>query len=210
MNDTINTGQGGFKRHISYKLKIGQIVSGSLVLDGEKLSCVEVDRKKVSRVNLIANVVDKYLQEGEKNYGSLTLDDATGQIRAKFFGEDIEKVKALNQGDTVIVIGLLRVWNNELYITPEIIKKKDSRYLLIRKMEVELEQPKVLDQDKAAEMKNKIMDMIKKADEGGGIDIDKIILELKEPPEVINYEIKKLLEDGVIYEPRPARLRYLG
>ena len=77
-------------------------------------------------------------------------------------------------------------------------------------MEVELEQPKVLDQDKAAEMKNKIMDMIKKADEGGGIDIDKIILELKEPPEVINYEIKKLLEDGVIYEPRPARLRYLG
>jgi hypothetical protein len=52
--------------------------------------------------------------------------------------------------------------------------------------------------------------MVKEAEKDGGIDIDKIILELKEHPELINQEIKRLLEDGIAYEPRPGRLRWLG
>ena len=52
--------------------------------------------------------------------------------------------------------------------------------------------------------------MVKEAEKDGGVDIDKLILELKEHPEVINQEIKKLLEDGTAYEPRPGKLRYLG
>ena len=155
-------------------------------------------------------MTDKFLQEGEKQYGSLTLDDATGQIRVKVFGDDLAKIHDLNQGDTVLVVGLLRAWNNEIYITPEIIKKKDPAFLLVRKLEIEADQPQSLDKEALAQMKDKILAMVKEAEKDGGVDIDKLIMELHEPPEVINNEIKKLLEDGVAYEPRPGKLRYLG
>ena len=208
----LGIGQGGrgFKRHIAYKFKIGQVIAGNQIFDENKLSFIEINNKNVFRVNIIANIVDRYAQEGEKRYGTITIDDASGQIKVKFFGDEVEKIKELNLGDTVLVVGLLKSWNNEVYLTPEIIKKKDFRYLLVRKLESDLEMPKTLDKEKIAELKDKIVEMVRKAEESGGIDTEKIIMELKEPPEIINNEVKKLLEDGVIYEPRPARLRYLG
>lgn len=199
-----------FKRHVAFKLKVGQILSGRQNLDGERLRSIEINGKQVVRVNLIANIIDKFIQEGEKKFGSLTLDDGTGQIKIKLFGEDIKKFESLNQGDTVLVIGLARAWNNEVYLAPEIIKKKDPSFLLIRKLELEAEIPKTLAKEALVELKDKILSMIKEAEKDGGIDIDKVILELKEPPEIINSEIKKLLEGGVAYEPRPGKLRYLG
>ena len=105
---------------------------------------------------------------------------------------------------------MLRYWNNEIYITPEIIKKKDPSFLLVRKLEVESEMPKNPPKETLIELKDKIIDMVKEAEKDGGLDIEKLILELKEHPDVINQEIKKLLEDGVVYEPRPGKLRWLG
>jgi len=199
-----------YKRNTAYKLKIGMILSGKPTMEGDKLKSLETNGKQVVRVNLIANIIDKYIQEGEKKFGSVTLDDATGQVKVKTFGDDVEKFANLQQGDTVLVIGLLRSWNNEVYLTPEIIKKKEPSYLLLRKLEVEAEMPKTLDKPQLTAMKDKILEMIKTAEASGGIDVDKIILELKEHPEIINKEIKHLLEDGIIYEPRPGKLRYLG
>src|SRR3989344_2770977 len=114
-----------FKRYIAYKMHIGMLLSGKPEMEGEKLKFLSIGEKQVSRVNLIANVVDKFIQDGEKKFGSLTLDDATGQIKAKVFGEDIQKFNEINQGDTLLVVGLLRSWNNETYLIPEILKKKD-------------------------------------------------------------------------------------
>jgi uncharacterized protein len=199
-----------FKRNVAYKLRVGQIFQGSPKFENERLLSVELNNKDVVRVNIIANITDKFVQEGEKKFASITLDDASGQVKAKTFGDDISKFSDLNQGDTILVIGLLRSWNNEIYITPEIVKKKDPSFLLIRKLEVEAKQPKTLDKEKTIELKDKIVQMVKSSEEEGGIDIDKIILELKESPEIINQEIKKLLEDGTAYEPRPGKLRYLG
>lgn len=199
-----------FKRNIAYKLRIGGIRAGKPILEGERMLHVEVGGKNVVRVNVIANIVEKYIQEGEKKFGSVTLDDATGQLKVKVFGDDLNKLNELNQGDTVLVIGLLRFWSDEVYITPEIIKKKDSQYLLVRKLEVEADEPKTLAREEVAELKDKILEMVKAGESEGGVDVDKIILELKEPPNVINQEIKKLLEDGIAYEPRPGKLRWLG
>ena len=208
-NETATSGEQ-FKRNIAYKFKIGTILSGKPIIENERLRFVEIGDKKAVRVNLIANVVDKFIQEGEKKYGSVTLDDATGQIRVKTFGEDIEKFASLSQGDTVMIIGLLRFWSNEVYLTPEIIKKKDPAFLLVRKLELEADEPKTLDKEKLLELKDKIVQMIKEAEKDNGIEIDSMILKLKEPAEIINKEIKKLLEDGLAYEPRPGKLRYLG
>ena len=199
-----------YKRHTAYKLRIGSILEGKQILEADKLKFIESQGKSISRTNVIANITDKYIQDGEKKFASITLDDGTGQIKAKVFGEDIEKFSALSQGDTILVIGLLRSWNNEIYLTPEIIKKKAPEYLLIRKLESEASQPKTLEKEKLFELKDKLITKLKESEKDGGLDIDKIILDLKEPPEVINTEIKKLLEDGVAYEPRPGKLRYLG
>lgn len=208
MNSQISEQQ--FKRHVAFKLKIGQILSGEPVLENEKLKGISLNSKEISRVNLIANVIEKFVQDGEKKYASVTMDDASGQIKLKLFGDEIDKLSEINQGDTLLVIGLLRSWNNEVYITPEIMKKKDPRFLLIRKLEIDSSQPKSLDKEKIAELKDKILSLVKEAEKEGGIAIEKIILESKESPDHINKEIKKLLEDGLVYEPRPGKLRYLG
>jgi len=74
----------------------------------------------------------------------------------------------------------------------------------------DVDEPKKLDRASLTNLKDKINQMVKEAESSGGLDIEKIIMELKEPPEIINQEIKRLLEDGTIYEPRPGKLRYLG
>src|SRR4030042_2076055 len=145
-----------FKRNIAFKMRIGDILAGKITMDGERFKSLESQNKQVARINLIANVIDKYIQDGEKKFGSITLDDASGQIKLKLFGDDIEKFSPLNQGDTILVIGLLRIWNNEIYITPEIIKKKEPAYLLVRKLEIENEQLKIPDKAQLLELKDTI------------------------------------------------------
>lgn len=202
--------QAQYKRNVAYKLKIGNILAGKPVMENERLKHMELGDKQVVRVNLVANVIEKYIQEGERKYGTITLDDSTGQIKVKAFGDDVDKFSPLNQGDTLLVVGLIRSWNNELYLTPEIIKKKEPLYLLVRKLEVEAEQPKAVDKAQISALKDKLIEMVKAAEKDGGVDIEKLILELKEPADLINGEIKHLLEDGVAYEPRPGKLRWLG
>ena len=199
-----------FKRHTAYKLRIGSLLSGKPVMEADRLKGLDFGDKQIVRANIIANIVDKFVQEGEKKFGSLTLDDASGQIKVKAFGDDVEIFTDYNQGDTVLVIGLVRAWNNEIYLTPDIIKKKEPSYLLLRKLEVEADMPKTLEKPQLSAMKDRILDMIKTAEKDGGIEIDKIILELKEHPDLINQEVKRLLEEGIAYEPRPGKLRWLG
>jgi len=202
-----------FKRNIAYKLKIGDILMGHPVLDNERFAFLELGDKKIIRVNIIGNIVEKYDAEGEKNYSFITIDDGSGQIKAKAFGDDLEKVKNLNQGDTILLIGSLRIFNNEIYITPEIAKSYAPEYLLVRKLEIDRTRKdiKPVAKEKIIAIKDNLLDKIKNAEENGGIEVDEIIMSLKDfSPDMINQEIKKLLEEGIIFEPRPGKLRYLG
>lgn len=198
------------KRQIAYKLRIGSLLAGKPILDNERFSFLELGNRNIIRVNVIANIIEKYNSEGEKKFSSLTLDDASGQIKIKAFGEETGKMDKIIEGNTVRVIGMLRFYNNELYILPEIIKPVDPRYLLVRKLEVESKLPKETSVEEIKALKDKILDMIKGSEAEQGIDVDKIIMELKAQPDLINQEIQRFLEEGIIYEPRPGRLRYLG
>mgnify|MGYP001575196845 CR=1 FL=1 len=198
------------QRNVAYKLKISDIINGEANLEEERLKYVEVTDKKVVRVNVVANVIEKFEGSGEKKYLSLTIDDASGQIRIKIFGDDVDRFKNIEQGHTIMVIGTVRFFNNELYILPEIIRVLDYRYLLVRKLELEKMKPKEINKEEIKAVKDQIIDMIKQEEENGGIDVDKIVMEIKATPEIINHEIKKLLEEGAAYEPRPGKIRYLG
>lgn len=196
------------KRAVAYKVRIGDILKEEPIFDGERFLHVPFDDKQLVRVNVVANIVDKYEGEGEKKYLNFTIDDASSQIKLKIFGDDVNRFKDLTQGDTVVVIGILRFYNNEIYINPEIIKKLEPPYLLVRKLE--LEKTRKIDKEEIIDLRGKIIEMIKKGDDSGGIEVNNIVMELKNDPEVINKEIAKLLEEGFIYEPRPGKIRILG
>lgn len=225
------------KREIAHKLRIGDILKGNPIIEQiqpgmqggsvqERFNFLELGDKQVKRINIVANIIDKFMSEGEKKWGSITIDDATGQIRVKVFGDDISKFQDLNQGDTLLIIGMIRSYNNELYILPEIIKKSDPRYLLVRKLEIENTQPKqeptttnpsttrTSDSSQpttTSSLRDQIITLIKAGEAEGGVDTEQFIVQFKDSsPDLINQEVKKLLEDGMIYEPRPGRVRYLG
>ena len=70
-----------------------------------------VHGKKISRVNLIATVINKYESDA---YSYLDLDDGSGTLRAKFWAEDIKFVKKVNLGNLILVVGKCRKFNNEI------------------------------------------------------------------------------------------------
>jgi len=204
---------GDFKRNIAFKLRIGDLLIGKPVNDGERFGFLELGDKKIVRVNIAGNVVDKYESLGEKKYLSITIDDGSGQIKLKAFGDDVDKFSKVIQGQTVIVIGTLRVWNNETYIAPEIIREQDPKYLLIRKLELEKEKPKSTQTDRKEmfAIKDKLLETIKNSEAEGGVEKDIIIMKFNEvSPSIVNQEIQKLIEEGIIFEPRPGKVRYLG
>ncbi len=213
------------KRNTAYKVRIGDLLRGEMVFEelpkenldksiNPRLLHVGLGDKQIYRVNLVANVIEKYQSEGESKFASITLDDGSGQIRVRVFGEDVSKFNDIVQGDTLVVIGYLRSFNQELYVIPEIIKKRDPKYLLVRKLEIEKMYPKVETPKEKKEIKafrDEIIEMIKASEEYEGIEKEEIINKIKNTnPETINQEIQKLIEDGIVYEPRPGRVRYLG
>lgn len=206
------------KREVAYKLRNGDLLRGNQIFEetealNKRLLHIELGNKKIVRVNIIANVVDKFESQGETRFASITLDDGSGQIRARVFGEDINKFKELIQGDTLLIIGVLRSFNQELYIYPELIKKQDPRYLLVRKLEIEKSFVPLLSNDEKQEIKvlrDEITSLIREAEARDGIDKEEIINKIKVRPALITQEIQKLLEEGMIYEPRPGKVRYLG
>lgn len=206
--------EGQFKRNVAYKFRIGDILIGKPIFDGERFSFLELGDRKIIRVNVIGNIIDKYENDGERKYVFFTLDDGSGQIKLKCFGDEAGRFKDVNQGQTVLVIGVLRNFNNETYISPEIIKEQDTKYLLVRKLEIEKEKSKntvPLAREQIVAVKDKILGIIKGAEKDGGIEMDTIIMDLREiSPDMINQEIKKLLEEGIIFEPRPGKIRWLG
>lgn len=204
-----------FKRNIAYKIKVGDILLGKPIMDNERFSFLELGDKKIVRVNVIGNIVDKFDNTGERKYTFLKLDDGSGQINLKVFGDDTLKFKEITQGLTVLVVGTLRHWSNETYLQPEIIKEQDTKYLLIRKLELEKnnfsKKTTPIEKSKIIAIKDSIITLIKNAEEEGGIEKEQIILKLKDvSPEIINQEITKFLEEGIIFEPRPGKVRYLG
>jgi len=205
-----------YKRNVAYKLRIGDLLLGKPIFDNEKFLYLELGQKTISRVNVVGNIVDKYESEGEKKFLFMTLDDGSGQIKLKSFGEDgSAKFKDVFQGETVAVIGVVRNWNNETYIQPEIIADKDPKYLVVRKLEIEKQRrssaPPVKDRQEVKAIKDRVLEKIKEAEKDGGIDTEKLLTEFGEiSPDTISEEIQKLLEEGIIFEPRPGRIRYLG
>jgi len=112
--------------------------------------------QKISRVNLVATVTEKFVSEDE-NYSSITIDDGTEAIRVKVFKEDVTLLKDIEPGDFVLTVGKIKEYNGEVYINGEIVRKiKNKNYESLRKIEI------LNELVKSKKMSDEIKDLLEK------------------------------------------------
>ena len=133
-NNLESNPQATYLRQIAEKINISQLQSGSYIQEDDKTPnyLYTLEGKKIFRINLIGIVVQK---EQLGSIGNFLLDDGTGKVVTKFF-EEHKSLGLINIGDVVIIIGKVRVYNEEKYVSPEIIKKIKRQWLNVRSKEL--------------------------------------------------------------------------
>jgi len=212
------------ERMISKKVAIKEINEGVFVQDQENEPnyLLSPKKDKIYRCNIIATILT---QERKGPILNLIVDDGSGIILIRFF-ETSKIVEELKIGNTIIVIGKVRVYNNEKYISPEIVKKIDLAWLKARNLEkveafinktsdpqIETDQPEEdLIAEELIEDQNdlpfqKIIKMIKELDKGEGVFVDDIIE--KSPINDTEKIIERMMEKGEIFQIAPGKIKVL-
>jgi len=91
--------QSKFKRNIAYKFRIGGLLIGKPIIDGERFSFLELGNKKIVRVNIIGNITEKYESEGERKY---TFFDDYVQIKVRLTAQ--KNLKFLNFIENIPIV----------------------------------------------------------------------------------------------------------
>ena len=126
------------QRQTAYKVWISNLFTGQFVKQpGEwEPNYVQFKNIKISRVNIIATVVDTFLSD-DQNYSAISIDDGTACIQVRAFREHVPILKDVKKGDLVLVTGKIREYQNTIYILPEIVKPVQNPNLeLLYKLEL--------------------------------------------------------------------------
>ena len=217
------------------KIWISSLLSGKYTKGVEQFEAgfIEVNNTKVSRVNMIGIIIDKFEAETQV---SLTLDDGSGSIRIKAWNENISLMTGFNIGDLVIVIGKVKEYNNQVYVTPEIVKTLDNPlWLKVRKLELSktfgeparvmtevAKDSKEEDEDrmnvveekvtneKTQSSREKIFHLIESMDKGEGVHLTDIIVNSGIAEDDIENLIDDMIKEGEIFEIQKNKLRIVG
>ena len=203
------------QRSVALKVRISGIINGSYVkTDGLAPNYVEINGKKISKVNMIGTVILKQ----EDGFKSLMMDDGSGAIQIMFFEENAA-FSRIAVGDSVMVIGRPREYMASKYIIPDLIKRvDDARLIRLRKLELDIENPgKNAEEEKAVtETENsedeensyhKVLSAVREFDLGDGADFEAVLGLIKQ--ERGEETIRKLIEKGELFEVKPGRLKIL-
>lgn len=212
-------------RQTAYKVWISQIVSSEFVVTNDEWSpnYFLLGNKKVSRVNIIANVVLKYESQNSE-YINLTIDDGSSNIRIKAWKDDARVLRSINIGDLALLIGRIRKFNDEIYISPEIVKKLDNldfarlRIIELKRLygedilKVPREESSVVQEDSKMyeeeliefgsplNKRQKILSLIESMDSEKGVDVFDIINSSKMALSEAQSILSELIRDGEVFE----------
>jgi len=199
------------KRQVAYNVSISDILKKEYVkADGWEPNYILKGDKKISRVNVVGVFVSKTETPGMT---SANIDDGTGIIPIRAFSDD-KIIENADVGDIVLVVGRPRIYGEEKYIMPEIIKKiKDSRWVELRKLELKAEPEDRVEVESVKTDKfensnsSKIYEMIKSLDGGSGVDVEEVIKNsgMKDADDII----KNLLKEGDVFEVRAGKVKVL-
>ena len=173
-----------------------------------KAAIKDILNKKIQdKVNVVGTIVT--CQE----YGSLqatwVIDDGKDKIMVRNFNNQASK--QLSVGDSVIVLGWPRDFNEGVYIAAEISKSIDPLWIKVRIKYLDganitgASESKVY---KEVLTNSDIASAIKDIDEGAGVPLEKI-LKLANKMEDVRLRIDLMLKKGDIFEISPGRLKVL-
>ncbi len=211
-----------FQRNVAVKSAIKEIILSTFVLENEQNPnhLLTEEGQKIFRINVIATIISK---EKQGSITNLLIDDGTDKIIARSF-EDNETINCLKIGDVISIIGKVRVYNQEKYISPEIIKPVHPLWLKIRSLELKTKIEKYhfktdgclqdLKAKSAAEVQEdsllpiqKLSKIIEELDQGDGVPIE-LILD-KSPLENTDQLIEKMLRTGDLFQNKPGKIKIL-
>lgn len=226
-------------RQTAYKIWISNLINGKYIKQsGEwEPNYVECNGLKVSRVNILANVVEVNLGD---NFSFVSIDDGSSTIQVKAFKDDAKLINDLKIGDVINVIGRPREYQNDIYILPEIVKRViNPKWVLVRKIEltntfgdpekreiiqtiaaeknigaVEAVQQKSEEQVIKYEVvnestQNSRQKILNLIEKAGeeGLGMDSLIEKAGLSAEESEKVVNELLKEGEIYMPRPGQLK---
>jgi len=227
------------KRSTAHRIRLKNIVNSPYEKrEGFNPSVIKFNNLEISRVNVIASIVGKYLTD-DQNYCAITLDDGSETIRVKNFGAEVGVIKELNVGDIVRIIGKVKEYNEEKYIAGEISKVLNPNWLIVNEIELSDQKQtetdtsttdsinKVIEtktnsseneeiisissesSDSESSIKQKILQYLKNNDNGTGVIMDQIMTSLDVSSEEVKDSLYELLKVGEIYEPKKGILKIL-
>lgn len=170
--------------------------------------------EKISRVNVIGVIVTMP-NEGK----SVFIDDGSGKIEVRSFDET-QFFKDATIGDIILIIGRPRMYNEEIYINAEAVKKIANKgWLEYRKKEILLKEILMPDEPKQEENAaeeipqvveegdhlDELLMKIKELDKGEGCNVSELIKIYPKSEEAV----EKLLLKGEIFEIKPGKVKIL-
>jgi RPA family protein len=200
----------------AFKVFVRDAVERMLNKDEDNRSYIEYDGQQIFTVHVMGVVVSKYDSE---RYTILTLDDATETVSVRFFGEDKDMAADVSVGDTVDVIGTLREYEDETYVSPRTITMiEDPNWEIVRNLELLLRAKKsgiaapmeeVLDTEEkpSSDLKPIVLDLIERLDEGDGADYNAVLKESGLKDTELDPTLNDLLSDSDIYEPKIGKFK---
>lgn len=200
------------------RLTIQNILQGTYIQESEQNPnyLLLENNQKVYRLNVVAVVLD------QQKIGSLTnllVEDGTGKIVVRFF-EEQKNLTHCTPGSVVLIIGKLRMYSQEKYISPDVCKRISPLWLKVRSQELSQHKPGEIPliQEKKADSpltleeektlpSEKLIKLIKQLDEGGGAGMEDLLE--KSPLQNTEQIVEQMLKKGEIYQITPGKVKVL-
>ena len=208
-------------RATAYIFWIKDIINAIPEITPEGFKVFSIQGRQVKRVNVISAVIGSY-QNDSKNYSALTLDDSSGQIRAKAWDEDTKAIAGVSVGDIVLVVGLLHESNGEVFIRPEVARKINIEWASARKAYLSSSYGKppaegrlnvteeVIGEpvEPTMEARGKVFSLIE-SQEKGQIAVEELIRVSGMRRALVDKIVEDLIKDGEIFQPKAGFVQVL-
>ncbi len=210
-------------RHTAIKVPLSVFLQSELVQEQDVPSYLSVRDEKIYRMNVIGIIIGK---EEVGSIVNLYIDDGTGTALLRFFEEN-KIAKEVSVGQVVLCIGKPRMYSNQRYISHEIIKIVDPRWLKLRSIEIKkqssepqkVEEEKIIEKEEVKEQEEEIVEdekilpiekirsLIVELDSGDGVAMEEILE--KSPINNTEELLEKMMQQGDIFQNKPGKVKVL-